>query len=168
VFLGASRWPPQIVIRYPAEAMSRAQFSNFAVDLPPGWGDITDHVEADNTPATVARDDGVGALQFSIGLYESGPRPLGSVEELQELLHGFAQSRGLTSPNDTVRENSPRGLVAASFEPGDDFLRVWYISEGGNFAFVTYTSDRANFDPRELSEVEKIVRSLIFGEPAAG
>src|SRR4051794_21255483 len=121
--------------------MPRADFSTFSVDLPPGWGDITADVEAEDPPATVARDDGVGALQFSIGLYESGPRPRGDVEELQGLLDRFAESHGLTSPSDTIRENSPRGLVASSFQPGEDFLRVWYLSEGGNFAYVTYTCE---------------------------
>jgi hypothetical protein len=148
--------------------MSRADFSTFSVDLPPGWGDITADVEAEHPPATVARDDGVGALQFSIGLYESGPRPRGDVEELQELLDGFAESHGLTSASDTTRETSPRGLVASSFQPGEDFLRVWYLSERGNFAFVTYTCERSIFEARELREADEIVRSLVFGEPAAG
>ncbi|HVJ83883.1 MAG TPA: hypothetical protein VNC50_22645, partial [Planctomycetia bacterium] len=135
--------------------MSRAEFPTFSVDLPPGWGDITPEVEADDAPPTVARDDGVGALQFSIGLYESGPRPRGDIEELQELLDGFAESHGLTSPSNTTREYSPRCLVAASFQPGDEFLRAWYFSEGGNFAFVTYTCGRRNFEARELLEAEK-------------
>lgn len=148
--------------------MPRADFPNFSVDLPPGWGDITADVEADDPPATVARGHGVGALQFSIALYESGPRPRGDVEELQDLLDGFAESRGFTSPSDRARENSPRGLVAASFQPGDGFVRVWYVGEDGNFAFVTYTCERSNLEARELREAEKIVRSIQFGEPAAG
>jgi hypothetical protein len=148
--------------------MPRAEFANFAVDLPPGWGDITGVVEADNPPATVARDDGVGALQFSVALYDSGPCPRGDVEELQELLDGFARSHGLASPTDTARENSPRGLVAASFQPGDQFVRVWYVSESGSFAFVTYTCDRSNLAASELREAEEIVRSLVFGQPTAG
>jgi hypothetical protein len=147
--------------------MPRAGFLNFSVDLPPGWGDITADVEADDPPATVARNDGVGALQFSIALYESGPRPRCDVEELQEILEGFAESRGLTSPNDAIHESSTRGLVAASYRTDDDFVRVWYVSAGGNFGFVTYTCERSNFDARELRDAEEIVRSLVFGEPAA-
>ena len=157
-----------MLIRYPAEAMPRAEFSNFAVELPPGWGDITADVEAQDPPATVARDDGVGALQFSIALHVSGPRPRGDVAELQTLLDEFAESRGWTSPSDATRESLPRGSVASSFHWDDDFVRAWYVSENGNFAFVTYTCERSNFDARELREAEKIVRSIRFGEPAAG
>jgi hypothetical protein len=147
--------------------MPRADYSNFSVALPPGWGDITPDLEADDAPATVARDDGVGALQFSIGLYESGARPRGDIEELQELMDGFAESHGLIPLNDTVRESWPRSLVAASFQLGNDFVRVWYVSEGGNFALVTYTCERCNLASNELREAETTVRSLVFGEPAA-
>ena len=147
--------------------MPRTGFPNFSIDLPPDWGDCTVDVEADTPPATVARDDGIGALQFSIALYESGPRPQGDVGELQELLDGFAESRGFTSPSERVRETSPRGLVAASFQWDDDFVRVWYLSKGGNFAFVTYTCERSNLEAGELREAEKIVRSIQFGEPGA-
>ena len=122
---------------------------------------------AENPPVTVARDDGVGALQFSIALYESGPRPREDVEELQALLDEFAGSHGCTSPSDTTRERSPRGLVASSFQWDGGFLRAWYVSESGNFAFVTYTCDRSSLGARELREAEKIVRSLVFGDPTA-
>ena len=163
------RVPVKIINGYPAEAMPRAQFHNFSVELPAGWGDITADVEAENPPETVARDDGVGALQFSIAIYESGPRPRGDVAELQELLDGFAESRGWSSPSDTTRERSPRSLVAANFRWDDDIVRAWYLSESGNFAFVTYTvCGRVDFEASELREAEKIVRSLVFREPAAG
>jgi len=149
--------------------MPRAKFPNFSVELPSGWGDITTDVEAADPPATVARDDGVGALQFSIALYESGPRPRGDVEELQALLDGSAESHGWTSPTNVTRERSPRSLVAASFQWDDDIVRAWYLSEHGNFAFATYTvCGRVNFEARELCEAEKIVRSLVFADAAAG
>jgi len=147
--------------------MPRADYSNFSVDLPPGWGDITADVEADDPPATVARGDGVGALQFSIGVYESGPRPRGDVGELQALLDEFAESQGWTSPSNTTRESAPRGLVAASFKWDDDFVRVWYLGDEGNVALVTYTCAAGDVSRRELAEAEQIVRSIIFGAPAA-
>ena len=145
--------------------MLRADFPNFSVDLPPGWRDITAEVEAENPPATVARSDGVGALQFTVVLYLSGPGPRGDVEVLNDFMHEFARSRGLISPSNVVSESSPRALVAASFRWDEDYVRVWYLSESGNFAFVTYTCAQGNFNSRELSEAEAIVRSLVFGEP---
>ena len=143
--------------------MPRAEFSHFTVDLPPGWGDITADVEADEPPTTVARDDGVGALQFSIALYESGKRPRGDVEELQELLDAFAESHGWTSRSDATSESLPRGLVAASFRPGGDFVRVWYVCESGDFALVTYLCAASDISHSELDEAEQIVRSVGFG-----
>jgi hypothetical protein len=156
------------MVGYPAKTMPRAKFPDFSVDLPFGWGDITAELDNDDPPATVARGDGVGALQFSIALYESGPRPTGDVKELQELLDGFAETHELTSRSNAIQESLPRGLVAASFQPNGDFLRVWYVGEGPNFAFVTYTCERSLIDARELAEAEQIVRSVVFGDPAAG
>lgn len=147
--------------------MLRTSFPNFTVELPPGWRDITSDKEVPNLPATVARTDGVGALQFSIALHKSGPCPRGSVEELQALLDGTAQSHGLESPSDTTCESSPRGLVASSFHWDDDFVRVWYMSENGSFALVTYTCEHSIFDAHELRDAEKIVRSIGFGQAAA-
>jgi len=148
--------------------MPRAVFANFAVDLPAGWGDITAEVEADDPPATVARDDGVGALQFSISLYEAGPRPRGDVKELQALLDEFAESHGLILPSNPTSEQSPRGLVAASFKWDDDFVRVWYLAGEGNVALVTFTCAAGEVSRPELAEAEQIVRSVIFGDAAAG
>jgi hypothetical protein len=154
------------VLLYPAEAMPRTEFPNFSVDLPPDWGDTTPDVEPGDRPATITRHHGVGALQFSIGLYQSGPRPPGDAKQLQEFLDSFAKSHGWTTPSEMVRETSPRALVAASFHPGDDFVRVWYVSEHGNFAYVTYTCARADLEPRELAQAEQIVRSVLFVGPA--
>jgi hypothetical protein len=156
-----------MLVRYPAGPMPRVNFSTFSVELPPGWGDITADVETDDPPATVARDDGVGALQFSVGLYESGPRPKGDVAELEELLDDFAESRGWTSPRDAIRELSPRPLVGATFRWDTDIARVWYVSEQGNIAFITYTCEASRLEARELAEAELIVRSLTFGGAAA-
>ena len=112
---------------------------------------------------SLAHDDGVGALQFSIALYESGPRPRGDVEDRD--LDGFAESHGWAPGSDPACETSPH-VVAASFRPGEDFVAVWYVSEGSHFAFVTYTCERSDLDAGERAE--EIVRSLAFGEPTAG
>jgi hypothetical protein len=52
-------------------------------------------------------------------------------------------------------------LAAGSFRNGDDFLRVWYVSDGQSFAKVTYTSD---WDEQhsELPDCEQMIRTLRF------
>lgn len=144
--------------------MPRIRFDSFVVQAPRGWNDITDEVEAENPPYTLAHTDGVGALQFSIALYTSGMVPNPSIADLKEMLEEFGSKRGFGEPVDLVNEPGPPLLAAGSFSWGDDFLRVWEVSDGGNFAFVTYTCDAKDLGP-ELQVCERIVRSIVFKSP---
>jgi len=48
------------------------------LDLPADWFDVTDDLPRD-APPTLARNSGVGALQFSIARYHSGKHRAGNV-----------------------------------------------------------------------------------------
>ena len=144
---------------------SRIDFDSFSVVISDGWGDITDSVEADDPPYTLAHRDGVGALQFSIALYTGGTIPDPSLDDLSEMVVSFGEDRGLGEPTDLVRESGPLRLSAGSFATFEDFIRIWQVSDGQSFAFVTYLCDSAQ-ERRELKECERIVRSLRFGSPA--
>jgi len=141
--------------------MPRIAFDSFSVVALLDWADITDTVEADAPPFTLARGDGVGALQFSVALYTGGPVPEPSPEDLVDMVASYAESRGLDAPREIAVEPSPLRLAAGSFTWGEDFLRVWQVSDGRNFAFATYTCESGQ-EGRELGEVERIVRSLRF------
>ncbi len=141
--------------------MPRVAFDTFAVDAPRGWSDITDTVDADNPPSTLAHRDGFGALQFSVALYQSGPVPDPTPEVLRGMVEEFGRKRGLGEPSAVDTELGPPRLAAGSFTWGEDFLRVWQVSDGRNFAFVTYTCAAEHEGP-ELAACERIVRSIAF------
>jgi hypothetical protein len=148
--------------------MPRIAFDSFSVVTPPGWEDYTDAVEDDDPPATLVRADGVGALQFSVALYADGPVPDPSPADLSGMVGSFAQARGLGAPREAAAESAPLRLAAGSFTWGEDFLRVWKVSDGRNFALVTYTCELGH-ESRELGECERIVRTIRFrsaGDPA--
>jgi hypothetical protein len=105
--------------------MPRVVFDTFAVEVPLGWRDVSDEVEADDPPCTLAHQDGVGALQFSIGLYMSGRIPNPAPLELREMVKDFGRKNSLGMASAVVMESGPPGLAAGSFAWGDDFLRVW-------------------------------------------
>jgi hypothetical protein len=134
---------------------------SFAVQVPNGWNDITETVESDCPPFTLARSDGVGALQFSIATYKSGPHPNPQSIDIHELLDDFGRSRDLGMPTAVLSEAGPPMVAAGNFVLGSDSVRVWYLSDGRNFAFITYTSSSIDFG-LELSDCEGIVRSLEF------
>lgn len=141
--------------------MSRIAFGSFSVVVPPGWADITDSVEAEEPPFTLAREEGVGALQFSVALHTSGPVPDPSPNDLSAMVGSFAAARGLGSPREVAVEFGPPRLAAGSFAWGGDFLRAWQVSDSHSFALVTYTCESGRED-RELGDCEGIVRSLRF------
>lgn len=133
----------------------------FTIRCSDGWCDITDEVEAADAPWTLARPDGVGAFQFSIATYKSGRIPNPTPQDLLSLLRHFASSRQLGEPADVVVEDGELRLAGASFRSGDDFLRVWYVSDGRSCAMVTYTSvwDEQH---SELVDCEEMIRTLRF------
>jgi hypothetical protein len=143
--------------------MPRVAFDGFAVRVPRGWADITDEVEADNPPYTLAHQDGVGALQFSVALYEDGPIPNPTPADLLDMLSQSGRDDWRSEPSAVVTESGPPRLAAGSFAGGDDFQRVWYVSDGRSIAFVTYTCAAADAGP-ELAACEQIVRSLEFND----
>jgi hypothetical protein len=141
--------------------MPRVTFETFAVQAPGGWADITDEVEADDPPYTLAHRDGVGALQFSVALYKSGRIPDPTLADLLAMVTEFGCKRGLGEPSSVLVEPGPPRLAAGSFAWGEDFLRVWQVSDGRNFAFVTYTCAAEHAGP-EATVCEEIVRSIVF------
>src|SRR2546422_11722629 len=111
----------------------------FIIDCVEGWCDVTHEVEATDSPWTLTRPDGVGALQFSAALYRRGPVPAASAAVLHSMLREFARARDLGEPTDIVTVDGELRLAAASFRWQHDFVRVWYLSTGPSFAQVTYT-----------------------------
>jgi len=77
------------------------------------------------------------------------------------MVASFAQGGGLGAPREVAVEAVPLRLAAGSFTWGEDFLRVWQVSDGRNFAMVTYTCESGQ-ERRELDECERIVRAIEF------
>jgi hypothetical protein len=78
------------------------------------------------------------------------------------MLEEFASSRALTPLFDhrTWRNENIFG-VGASCHSGNDFIRIWYVSDKESFALVTYVCDWTKQEV-EMADCEKIVRSIRF------
>jgi hypothetical protein len=139
--------------------MPRISHPTFTVDAPHGWEEIPESVW------TLARPDGVGALQFSVAIYTGGKPPQPSTSELLGMVKDFARARGLGVPRSIAVKSEPLLSAAGSFRYGDDFLRVWQVSDGLNFAFVTYVCESGQ-ESKEMFDCEQIVSSLSFGMPS--
>jgi hypothetical protein len=136
-------------------------FPGFHVQTSDDWRDVTDSLDAPNKPFTLAKPDGVGAMQFSPALYRGGRRPAPSKEDLLSLALDMGQRLGLGDALETnTFQNSLVG-AAASYHSAGGFVRIWYLSDGENIMFATYACD---WDCREeeISECEEIIKSLKF------
>jgi hypothetical protein len=137
------------------------KIGNLQIAAPPGWLDVTNETGEVNAPFTLARSDGVGAIQFSTAEYKSGRLPMITGDSLQELMEDFVRlhevGRGFAAQSRT----QPLLSYAQSFEVGSKFLRVWYCSNGRDVALVTYVCERGA-EQTELPDCETIVRNLEF------
>jgi hypothetical protein len=127
----------------------------------PGWLDITHEIKAVNVPFTLAKNDGVGALQFSTATYQSGKLPKITINTLRALLRDFALSREFGKGVDLDIREGPVMTCAQSYYPGMQFVRVWYCSNGIDVALVTYTCEKG-LEQTELLDCEKMLRDLGF------
>lgn len=142
--------------------MKEITFPQFTVSAPDHWFDVTAELEGDSPPATVAPEDGLGALQFSLAPFPLKEDAAVVLEKLRGLLKDFAKGHALGQPQNVVAAESPRPQLAASFHWDDDLLRVYYLAEHGQLAFITYTCEKNAAFADELQEAEDIVRSLRF------
>jgi hypothetical protein len=142
--------------------MKEITFPLFTVQAPEHWFDVTAELEGDSPPTTLAVEEGHGALQVSVETVATEKPVQFTADQLRAMLKDFAAGHKLGTPRDIVTQDSPRTQLAANFTWGDDFLRVWYLTEPNKLAFLTYTCEKNAAFANELQEVEEIVRSLKF------
>lgn len=142
---------------------NEVSFAGLTVRLPLGWVDVTDDLP-DGSPYTLARGDGVGALQFSTARYRADARPEIRAEDLRDLLEEFAEARSLGEPNVSLSTSNTVQIAVSDFSVQGDFIRAWYVSNGSDIVLVTYVADSGEGAAlaNELSEAASIVASIEF------
>jgi hypothetical protein len=139
----------------------RVAFAGLTVVVPDEWLDITDDLSP-GSPPTLARVDGVGALQFSIAFYRTGNRPNIEVASLMALLNDFARTRKLGNALNVRSWSNSRRFVVGDFRTESEVIRVWYASNGDDVALVTYVAAECASLAIELEAVDAIVGSIEF------
>jgi len=130
------------------------------VTTPDGWEDISD-LEGGLPPfLTLCKADGYGALQFS-----EGPADLNIPSTSQSLADWLCANH---CPErwgpalESMTEDTPMMLAAATFKYDGEPMRIWALSNGSRSAIVHYTVEENSFNPAELAECEQIVRGIRF------
>ena len=142
---------------------ARVLFAGVTLVLRAGWLDITDDLP-EGAPPTLARLDGIGALQLSVARYRSGAEPNIAEQDLRGLLHEFFDRHHLGKPTDVRMSLGGNIIISGDFSREYESGRVWLVSDGRDVALVTYTAQEPQ-DARiraEISESDGIVASLGF------
>jgi hypothetical protein len=139
----------------------RVVFGNASMTLPPEWVDITNDLP-EGTPFTLAKPDGVGALQFSVATYDSGEIPRVEANDLREMLTEFAESEGLPAPVDIEQAGSKVMYCGADLSDDERLAWAWYVTNGVDVLFVTYNAQRTHVAEAasEVRDAKAIVASI--------
>ena len=136
------------------------QIGPWTISSSPEWLDITDTVKEDDPPFTLAKKDGVGALQFSSSTRASGKRPAPTSADLAEMVREFGETRCLGAMSDCGQTSeSNRSVASASFHADGNLIRVWYVAALGHFLLVTYVCEWHERGG-EANEAQSIVRGI--------
>jgi hypothetical protein len=131
------------------------------VTTPEDWEDISD--EEGLIPfLTLAREEGIGALQFSDQIGGHDRQSGASAQALWDRVGEWGTRYRMGASKDVVIVEEPMLLAAATFHPDGEPMRVWLVSDRVNAAFIVYTCDGISFDALEIEECEAIVRTIRF------
>ena len=137
-------------------------FRSFSVVVPERWEDITSSLHSDSTVLTIADPhSGVGAIQFSPAVYTGGPSPNVSIEVLSGLFEEFLKGQQYSERFDNTSRPGVIATVGASLRDDNDFIRIWYLSDGNNVLLVSYVCEW-NSRHFETQTREDIVESIEF------
>ena len=141
--------------------MKTIRGEGFEVQVPDDWQRLEQPGDAFTLADPIG---GVGALQISIAPSSTWEKP--TVPDLREVIAAMAEANQLSAPvaSSYFDGEALRGATA-DFRGGEDFIRVWCVSEGTGFALATYVC-RTGSEGAEAEVTEAIVRSLKFSTPA--
>lgn len=138
------------------------EYKGFSIEVPDSWDDFTDAHENCDAPITIGdSESGVGVLQISPAIYNSGEDPNIKLTDLREMLGDFAINQGLVHPFDICESESKPIKSTASYHSDSDFIQVWYLSDGRSVLFVSYVCDWHERE-REAESRMTAVESILF------
>jgi len=138
----------------------RVEFYGLRFDLPDSWEDITDDLP-DGSPPSLARPNGAGVVQFSIGKYRGGEAPNVTTADLRNLLEEFCIDNGMNCSEIMDCPEALPSVKAISAAEGG-FIVARYFSNRKDVLLATYTClDMSNSElAADLEGCEQIMNSM--------
>jgi hypothetical protein len=141
-----------------------SEFAGVKLRLLEGWVDISADLPL-GSPATLARETGVGALQFSVAKYESGAKPAIGEKELKRFFFNFCQEHSFERIEPSAKWSGTSLCVYGIRRTSGEVVAIWYLSNGTDIALITYTclQQEDAVVTKELAEAQVMVESVEFG-----
>lgn len=138
-------------------------FAGVKVKLPFDWSDISADLPRGTIP-TLAKMLGNGALQFRV--WRRLPALAGSFDNVdaKSAVLAFADEFGLGVPSAIESGFEASKFAVATYQRGDDVIRVWCFVTERNVALLTYVGYLPAQASSELSEAHAIAMSLVFDD----
>lgn len=139
----------------------RHRFAGVRIELPSDWADISADLPLGASP-TLAKLLGNGALQFRV--WQHFPQRAGAIGALdaKNAVSAFAENFGLGAPSEIESGFAARNFAIATYQHGNDIIRVWCFTGGRNVALLTYVGYIPSPKNSEFSEAHAIAMSLTF------
>jgi len=135
-------------------------FHGLNLHLPSGWCDITD-IEAAEAIPTLAREDGVGALQFSMLWQLSGAVSVITAADIRGIHDEFIKNKGLERLKAIDLRRAVGGVICSGdYKREDDFIRVYHHTDGTHVLISTYLYREILRNEQEVIEADHIVNSI--------
>jgi hypothetical protein len=143
---------------------SMTQFAGLSFDLPPGWVDVSNDLPP-GFPPTLARESGVGAVQFSVSHGEGGSEPMIDAADLEDMLREFCEQNDVSLNSESITA-AVRYAVGGVSRSDDAVIGIWYLSDGQSVAMVSYFADAPDAEAadQELADAEAMVRTAGFAD----
>jgi hypothetical protein len=140
----------------------RVGFAGLELFVPNEWKDITDTLP-EGSPPTLARETGIGAVQFSVRHQVAGVPINITDSELSDLFNALCKAHSIEMVLSKLKALTPYCLGGTA-RTLDKVTGIWYLSNGRDIALITYTSlEPYNSDTtRELADAIKMVCSVTF------
>jgi hypothetical protein len=146
--------------------MGRLAFEGFTVICPEGWlATLDESTYSDPSGAAPVRllpAHGFGELLVSRPALHPDEQPGADAVELESLAREWGLRRGIDEPlsvSTEVREGSAG--ASASYRLGDEFIQLWFVSNGSSMLKVSYVCPWSERD-RDRAAREALVGSLRF------
>lgn len=142
--------------------MTRAAFGGFSAVVPEGWkagrDEVTYSEAGEHAPMRFRSPGRRGTLRVNVPWLDADEQPGADPDELEALAREWGLRRGLDEPLACAAEVvGGLGRAAASYRLGEDFVEVWFVSDGSALIKASYV---CRWEDREI---DRAARTALAG-----